>query len=122
MNWTRKHFQKGRRLSTVYLLVKVACLMKNENNIFNIKMSWYKLAWTRRSTVLSLALQQEFPGLTLPHFLNRNKELASQDLARKLQRQLRDLREDFATTQQKETEANAKKNELVTASLDFFSS
>jgi hypothetical protein len=54
--------------------------------------------------------------------LNRNKELASQDLARKLQRQLRDLREDFATTQQKETEANAKKNELVTTSFDFFSS
>ncbi len=70
----------------------------------------------------NLALQQGFPGLTLPHFLYRNKELASQDLARKLQRQLRDLREDFATTQQKETEANAKKNELVTTSLDFFSS
>jgi hypothetical protein len=34
-------------------------------------------------------------------------------VSRKLQRQLRDLREDYATAQQKETEANAKKNELV---------
>ena len=33
-------------------------------------------------------------------------------MARKLQRQLRDLREDYATAQQKETEVNAKKNEL----------
>ena len=44
--------------------------------------------------------------------LFRNKELASQDMARKLQRQLRDLREDYATAQQKETESNSKKNEL----------
>ena len=29
-----------------------------------------------------------------------------------MQRQLRDLREDYATSQQKETEVNAKKNEL----------
>ena len=33
-------------------------------------------------------------------------------MARKLQRQLRDLREDYATAQQKETESNSKKNEL----------
>jgi len=33
-------------------------------------------------------------------------------MARKLQRQLRDLREDYATAQQKETEVNSKKNEL----------
>ena len=46
------------------------------------------------------------------HFFCRNKELSSQDAARKLQRQLRDLREDYATSQQKETEVNAKKNEL----------
>ncbi len=38
--------------------------------------------------------------------------MASQDMARKLQRQLRDLREDYATAQQKETEVNSKKNEL----------
>ena len=48
----------------------------------------------------------------MPILLNRNKELASQDVARKLQRQLRDLREDYATVQQKETESNAKENEL----------
>lgn len=44
--------------------------------------------------------------------LHRNKEMATQDMSRKLQRQLRELREDYATLQQKETEANAKKNEL----------
>jgi len=42
----------------------------------------------------------------------RSKEMATQDTLRKLQRQLRELREDYATLQQKETEANAKKNEL----------
>lgn len=40
------------------------------------------------------------------------KESAAQDSARKLQRQLRDLKEEFATLQQKETEVNAKKNEF----------
>ena len=40
------------------------------------------------------------------------KEAAAQDSARKLQRQLRDLKEEFATLQQKETEVNAKKNEF----------
>lgn len=44
--------------------------------------------------------------------LLRSKELVTQDISRKLQRQLRELREDYATVQQKETEANAKKNEL----------
>ncbi len=29
----------GGRLSTADLLIKVACFVKNENNIFNIKMS-----------------------------------------------------------------------------------
>jgi len=42
----------------------------------------------------------------------RNKDSLSQDLSRKLQGQLRQLREDFAEAQQKETEANSKKNEL----------
>jgi len=42
----------------------------------------------------------------------RNKEALSQDESRKLQRQLRELREDNSTVQQKEMEAVAKKNEL----------
>eukprot|EP00096_Caligus_rogercresseyi_P008531 TRINITY_DN274_c0_g1_i16.p1 TRINITY_DN274_c0_g1~~TRINITY_DN274_c0_g1_i16.p1 ORF type:complete len:1300 (-),score=533.02 TRINITY_DN274_c0_g1_i16:565-4464(-) len=41
----------------------------------------------------------------------RNKELNSQDLARKLQRQLRDSKEDYASLSQKEMEANSKKQE-----------
>lgn len=42
----------------------------------------------------------------------RNKDASSQDLTRKLQQQLRQIREDYAEAQQKETEANSKKNEL----------
>jgi hypothetical protein len=42
----------GDRLSTVDLLLKVACFVKKENNSFNVKMSWFKLVSTRRSTVL----------------------------------------------------------------------
>ncbi len=45
------------RLNTVDLLIKVACLVKKENNIFNIKISSSKLVITRRSTVLSLPPQ-----------------------------------------------------------------
>uniref|UniRef100_A0A0K2UGM7 Unconventional myosin-XVIIIa n=1 Tax=Lepeophtheirus salmonis TaxID=72036 RepID=A0A0K2UGM7_LEPSM len=41
----------------------------------------------------------------------RNKELNSQDMARKLQRQLRDSKEDYASLAQKEMETNAKKFE-----------
>lgn len=44
--------------------------------------------------------------------LLRTKEASSQDQARKIQRQLRDLREEYALIQQKETEVNGKKNEL----------
>jgi hypothetical protein len=33
-----KTYRRG-RLSTVDLLIKVACFVKKENNIFNIKMS-----------------------------------------------------------------------------------
>jgi myosin-18 len=44
--------------------------------------------------------------------VHRTKEMATQDMSRKLQRQLRELREDYATLQQKETEANARRNEL----------
>merc|ERR1712158_150292 len=39
------------------------------------------------------------------------KESTSQDQGRRLQRQLRDLKENYTTLQQKETEVNAKKNE-----------
>merc|ERR1739844_135186 len=42
----------------------------------------------------------------------RVKEAGAQDQARKLQRQLRDLKEEFATITQKEIEVNAKKNEF----------
>merc|ERR1719270_3019221 len=42
----------------------------------------------------------------------RIKEAAAQDQARKLQRQLRDLKEDYASITQKEIEVNAKKNEF----------
>ena len=38
--------------------------------------------------------------------------MSSQELSRKLQRQLRDLKEDLANSQQRETEADAKKHEL----------
>merc|ERR1739844_754407 len=41
----------------------------------------------------------------------RIKEAAAQDQARKLQRQLRDLKEDYASITQKEIEVNSKKNE-----------
>ncbi len=33
----------GRRLSTVDLLIKVACFVTKVNNIFNVKMSWFKI-------------------------------------------------------------------------------
>jgi len=47
----------GGRLSTVDLLIKVACFVKKANAFFNIKRSWSKRVSTRRSTVLSLSLQ-----------------------------------------------------------------
>ncbi len=39
---------------------------KTVNNIFNLKRSLSKLVRTRRSTVLSLPFQQEFPGSSNP--------------------------------------------------------
>ncbi len=42
------------RISTVDLLIKVACIVSDS---FNIKRSWSKLGSTRRSTVLNLPLQ-----------------------------------------------------------------
>jgi len=42
----------------------------------------------------------------------RVKEAGAQDQARKLQRQLRDLKEDYASVTQKEIEVNSKKNEF----------
>ena len=41
----------------------------------------------------------------------RNKEASAQDNVRKLQRALRELKEDYANLQQKEIDANAKKSE-----------
>jgi hypothetical protein len=52
---------EGGRLSTVDLLIKIGCFVKRYINIFNIKRSWSKLASTRRSIVLSLPLQWDFP-------------------------------------------------------------
>lgn len=43
---------------------------------------------------------------------SQNKEKAAQELVRKLQRQLRDVKEDYANLQQKETDFSAKRNEL----------
>ncbi len=45
------------RLSTVDLLIKIACFGTKVNCIFNTKMSCSKLVSTIRSTVLSLPLQ-----------------------------------------------------------------
>ncbi len=47
----------GLRLSTVDLLIKIACFVKEVNNIFSIKRSWSKLVSTRRSVVLGLLLK-----------------------------------------------------------------
>ncbi len=52
------------KLSTVDLLVKVAGFVRGVDNIFSTKRSWPKLVTTRRSTVLRLSLQQDFPGST----------------------------------------------------------
>ncbi len=45
------------RLSTVDLLIKLACFVKDENNVCFLKVSLYKLVSARRSAVQSLPLQ-----------------------------------------------------------------
>ena len=50
-------------------------------------------------------------GILLMPYYNSLQEATSQDQSRRLQRQLRDLKENYTTLQQKETEVNAKKNE-----------
>ncbi len=69
-SWSRKFWSfnpwksdREGRTSTVDLRIKVACFVKKFINIFNLKMSWYKLVCTRRSIVLSLPLQWGFPAL-----------------------------------------------------------
>jgi hypothetical protein len=57
------------RLSTVDLLIMVACFVKKENDIFNLKISWCNLVSTRRSTVLSLSPSVRLPWLIIPSFL-----------------------------------------------------
>ena len=47
----------GGRIGTVYLLIKIACFVKDVNNIFNIKRNLSELVSIRRSIVLSLPLQ-----------------------------------------------------------------
>ncbi len=42
--------------------LRLLVLVKKVNNIFIIKRSWSKLVSTRRSTVLSLSRQKDFPG------------------------------------------------------------
>ncbi len=49
-------------LSTVDLLINVGCFVKQENKVSEWKGVDCKLVRTRRSTVLSLPLQWEFPG------------------------------------------------------------
>jgi hypothetical protein len=44
-------------ISTVDLLVKVACFVRMVSNIFNFKMSLSDLVSKRKSTVLTLPLQ-----------------------------------------------------------------
>ncbi len=44
-------------LSTVDLLIKVTCFVTQENNNFNVKMSWSKLDSQRRATVPSFPFQ-----------------------------------------------------------------
>jgi hypothetical protein len=58
------------RLSAIYLIIKVACLVKKVNSIFNKKSSWSKQVSTRRSTVLSLPFQKGFPGYAAKCFWN----------------------------------------------------
>jgi hypothetical protein len=48
----------------VDLLIKVACFVKNPDNVSNIKSSLSKLVSTRRPTLLSLPLQLGFPVST----------------------------------------------------------
>jgi hypothetical protein len=50
------------RLSTVYLLVKIACFVKMKKT-FIIKSSWLELVRTRGSTVLRLPLLVGFHDL-----------------------------------------------------------
>ncbi len=54
----REYWLKG-RLSTVHLLIQVACFVNTANNVCIIRSSWSKLVCARRSTVLSLSLQWE---------------------------------------------------------------
>ncbi len=49
------------RLSTIDLLIKVACFEPKIKIIFNTKRSWSKLGSTRSPTVLSLPFQADFP-------------------------------------------------------------
>jgi hypothetical protein len=48
---------RGGRLSTVDLLIKLVRFVIKANNIFILKMGWSKKVSTRRSTVLSLSLK-----------------------------------------------------------------
>ncbi len=61
------HFSSGNtnwrgRLCTINLLIEIGCFVAKLNNIFNEKWHGHNLLVKRRSTVLSLPLQQEFPA------------------------------------------------------------
>jgi hypothetical protein len=47
------------RLATVELLIIVACFGAELNNMFNTKLSWFKLFSTRRSTILRFPLNKD---------------------------------------------------------------
>jgi hypothetical protein len=52
-----RNTNKGERLSTVALLIKVLVFVKYMNNICNLKWSRSKLVSTKRSTVHSIPFQ-----------------------------------------------------------------
>jgi len=58
---TRNAYWRG-RLSTVDLLIKIACFVKKKNILFSIKSIWFEPVSAKMPTVLILPLQLEFPG------------------------------------------------------------
>ncbi len=66
--------EKG-RISTVDLLIKAPCFVRKSNIFLYFKMRECKLVITRRSTVLSLPLQQGFPApAIIPAVSDANKK------------------------------------------------
>jgi len=55
---SREHYWRG-RLSTIDLLIKLACFVKRINKIFNRKNSWSKLVIRRRSMVQTFPVSKD---------------------------------------------------------------